>query len=289
MDLKDEAIKFINGPFPLWENNLTNILVTNEWNSLIDKGILTIGEYSTNKIVINSKDPLVNRILLNEGDNKYPIYIEAPSNNITSFYDEHGLVLCSESESFNARTKLQNSFDIISSVEHALDCINQLVRSIQILKQEDPEIDLSYSNPNVPFSIFVSVCNDSSEVSNLRVAESIIHETMHLKLTLIEKIVPLVRPNTGGTYYSPWRDQNRPINGVFHGLFVFRTIFDFYECLLNLKYSDSTSKNYMLGRRNSIHKEIKSVSGFENISELTNEGKILATKLISLQSNPNNP
>ncbi|MEJ7684092.1 MAG: hypothetical protein WKG06_40815 [Segetibacter sp.] len=101
-----------------------------------------------------------------------------------SFYDEHGLELLTENEieADGALWKLKKAISILRLIEPAYNCITDLIRSIQILRQPDVEIDLSYSHPQIPFSIFLSVCDDDSIVSSLRVAESILHEAMHLKV-----------------------------------------------------------------------------------------------------------
>lgn len=156
-----------------------------------------------------------------------------PSLQLQSFYDEHGLDLLTESEieADGALMKFKKAISILHLIEPAYDSITDLVRSIHILKQPDAEIDVSYSHPQIPFSIFVSVCADDSTISNLRVVESILHEAMHLKLTLIENIVPLIKQDSCLLSYSPWRDEHRPTRGVLHGMFVFKVIKDFYEFL----------------------------------------------------------
>lgn len=58
-------------------------------------------------------------------------------------------------------------------------------------------------------------------------AEMLIHEHSHNKLFLMQDIDPLLDPAYHGTgwedcsYYSPWRDDPRPLNGIFHGYVVF--------------------------------------------------------------------
>ncbi len=153
--------------------------------------------------------------------------------------------------------------------------------SIHIFRPPDVEIDLSYSHPQIPFSIFLSVCEDDSTISNFRLAESILHEAMHLKLTLIENIVPLVEANTNTLFYSPWRSEERPIKGVLHGLFVFRAIKEFYEELYKtIKFSEA--EEYFSTRISQIKNEITLLKGFAASSELTVEGANLSKNLLPL-------
>ncbi len=221
---------------------------------------------------------------ISDNDKGEIVYLEAPSfEYLLKFYDEHGLYPCSEDdlESNAAITKLKSAFAIIDLVKPAHFCITKLVRSIQVLKQEDEEVDVSYSHPKIPFSIFVSVCQDNSMLSNLRVAESILHEAMHLKLTLIENVMPLVKPNTGNLYFSPWREEKRPAQGVLHGAFVFCAILHFCKLILsNLKSLNEI--NYVLFRIQQISDEIKQLKDFHLCDDLTTDGAILIKNLLPL-------
>ena len=99
--------------------------------------------------------------------------------------------------------------------------VSALVRSVHILKSDDPGIDISFSDPSIPFSIFLSVSRGKG--ADLRIAEAIIHETMHLQLSLMERVVPLVLDNTMARF-SPWKQKLRPLSGLIHALYVFRVI-----------------------------------------------------------------
>lgn len=68
--------------------------------------------------------------------------------------------------------------------------------------------------------------------------EMIIHEYTHNKLFLLQDIDPLIDPKVHGTawescmFYSPWRDDPRPLNGIFHGYVVFAEAAEFWFCRL---------------------------------------------------------
>ena len=153
-----------------------------------------------------------------------------------------------------------------------------LVRAIQILKPVDPDNDVSYSHPDIPFSIFVSISEKKTEEATLRIAESIIHEAMHLQLTLIENYIDLVKPNSTNKYYSPWRDEKRPARGVLHGLYVFRTIYEFFSELKIFSQSDSIRK-YSQNRQQSIAQQIGHIKDFHLNQDLTPDGAKLAMHL----------
>ncbi len=277
MELATEIHKFIENPFPLWETTLTRQLIQQHWIELKSKGFQSFSDYSTAGFWLgDSTLEIVQKKEIAEST----LCVEMPSFQLQSFYEEHGLDLLTENEIEGdaALLKLKKAISILRLIEPVYDCITNLVRSIHILRQPDEEIDVSYSHPQIPFSIFLSVCEDDSIVSNLRVAESILHETMHLKLTLIEKIVLLVKPNTRCLYYSPWRDKVRPVRGVLHGLFVFRSIGEFYKELYKMNKL-LEAEDYLGTRISQIKNEIELLKDFPASLGLTEAGANLVTSL----------
>lgn len=278
MELATQIHRFIEHPFPLWETALTHQLVQQKWKELSTEGFNSPLDYSTARVWLSNPSlELGKRKSVPENS----LYVEMPSAQLQSFYDEHGLGLLTENEieATEALFKLNKAFSVLRLIEPAYDCITDLVRSIHILRQPDAEIDVSYSHPQIPFSIFVSTCEDDSVVSNLRVAESILHEAMHLKLTLIENVVPLIKPDTNSLHYSPWRHEQRPVRGVLHGLFVFRAILEFYnETTKN--FFDEKIKEFITCRLKDIHFETASVVDFYKEYTLSEIGKQLVLKLL---------
>ena len=57
----------------------------------------------------------------------------------------------------------------------------------------------------------------------LDVAECLVHEAMHQKLFRLESVVPLFEADSpkGESFYSPWRNDSRPLGMVLHGCYVF--------------------------------------------------------------------
>lgn len=94
-----------------------------------------------------------------------------------------------------------------------------------------PGYDVSHSEPRWRSSIFVSVPERDDVVGVLRLAESIVHESMHLLLTNWEAEGAFVAEG-GAPQYSPWRKTARPVQGVLHGTFVFACISAFFSRLL---------------------------------------------------------
>ena len=89
-------------------------------------------------------------------------------------------------------------------------CVGLLVRCVHLLKAPSPEVDCSYSRPDLPFSVFLSVPGYGTHARIERVTEALVHETMHIQLSLLERRIPLVesdRPES--VAFSPWRNSER--------------------------------------------------------------------------------
>jgi HEXXH motif-containing protein len=171
---------------------------------------------------------------------------------------------------------IQAATDLIANVHGLREAIGAVVKSIHLLVAE-PEYDISYSSPAIPFSIFVSVPRADERNAVVRLAEAIIHEAMHLQLTLIEAIVPLIS-GSPTTAFSPWKHEDRPIQGVLHGLYVFGVIF---QALGSLGQSVPAVEPYSAVRQRQILTEVDSV---EDVREgLTSHGaqlwKLLKVKV----------
>ena len=275
--------KFINDPNPLWDLTTTRELVRLKWEELRPTLISDPDDYSTAKALSFSEHINEKRYALDLNYDR-PSYLELPSfDTLGDFYDQNALILTppEEIESSNIVHKLNCALALFKQDKALHETINLLVRVIQVVNQSHPEIDISHSDPKIPFSIFVSVCEDSSPISNLRVAESILHEAMHLKLTLLEAVVPLVNSDSSETFYSPWREEPRPIRGVLHGIFVFRAIHDFYTMLLKIQINSVENDRFVMDRIDEIKAELNSSNGFEQAKDLTLWGTKLVEQLLN--------
>ena len=268
---------------PLWNVEITKRLVAENWEELKSKNSWDPDNYSTAGILLGDSSLVAERFVIPIDLDTEDIYIEIPSQeHLSTFYKENGLELYTKEEldSLESINILNNAFTTIRTVRSIFNCVTTLVRAIQILKSGDPDNDVSYSHPDIPFSIFVSICDNQTEEAILRIAESIIHEAMHLQLTLIENYIDLVKPNNTDIYYSPWRDEKRPARGVLHGLYVFRAIYEFFSELKKYSQTDFTRK-YSQNRQQSIADDIEKVKGFSFCPDLTVHGATLAGLLTS--------
>lgn len=60
-------------------------------------------------------------------------------------------------------------------------------------------------------------------------AETLVHETQHLKLCALLDLVTLTRPDDGQRYYAPWRSDPRPASGLLQGAYAFLGVSGFWR------------------------------------------------------------
>jgi len=269
MNLSKLVTEFTLRPFPLWNNEVVNHLVADKMENL------SLPYSLTNCILKESVESEITRLLPTD-----QLTIVLPSIDLQYFYQDHGLNPLSADDSFDDAIKqVQRALDIFKQIPAVHTFVISIVKSIQLLKTDDPETDMSYSHPDIPFSIFVSVCENNSSICNLRVAESILHEAMHLELTLMEDVLEMVNPKSKDVYYSPWRGEERPLRGVLHGLYVFTAILDFYAALIKIT-SDESLTAYLRKRIEIIKEEFTMLHEFPKSPGLTPSGRNLATNIL---------
>ncbi len=208
------------------------------------------------------------------------IKIELLAEDITRKYQKDGVIFYSVEEINDTKVLdcLADAIEILNRVPTLAATVSMLAKSLHVIKPKDNNHDVSFSEPHIPFSVFVSVPFKRRQNDALRVAEGILHEAMHLQLTFVEQIIPLVK-HGGETYYSPWRGECRTAQGVLHALYVFQVIDQFLEHLISTSSFDKCT-NYMHNRRKQISEQIAQVYSFQHCPDLTLEGQALVRRLV---------
>jgi hypothetical protein len=174
-----------------------------------------------------------------------------PSETATVFEGLH----FADSRDPEIRERIQVAADVLTHIPSMVESIGSVVKSIDPL-QSLRDHDISHSTPELPFSIFVSIPEKDERDSSLRVAESLIHESMHLQLTLLDSTEHLAFDDRASGY-SPWKDEVRPVAGLLHGLYVFAVI---HQALGILTGAHGEWRQYCHKRRSAIEHEIASLS-----------------------------
>ncbi len=150
--------------------------------------------------------------------------------------------------------------------------VSELVWCCHVVLAQDDNYDISFSDPGIPFSVFISARAQHDRSAVLRVAENLVHETMHLQLTLFEDFCPLIDRASGWSMYSPWKQERRPVQGMLHDLYVFYVLRWMWRQISQATHS-STDRDFALRRILDIDEEIGTVHALEDSPALKKAGK----------------
>lgn len=268
------------GSGPSWFPALTAQLAASEWAALLFSSKITRNTYSSSRIL--TSNPATPRItpsiftVANSASDSLPIFLELLPQQQAAQFKMCGLDFSEKAFYAVPHTLgvLRAAFNLIALSPTLNDTVLELVHSIHFLNTQDSQIDVSFSDPKIPFSIFVSVPPDGAANASLRLAEAIVHEAMHLQLTLIEKYVPLI----GGEqtkFFSPWKNEHRKASGLLHALYVY-TVIDEWLGLLPLD-----GDPYISSRIWQIREQVGTIraTGFER--DLSAQGQLLSAYLLA--------
>jgi HEXXH motif-containing protein len=90
------------------------------------------------------------------------------------------------------------------------------------LSSPDPEVHRSRTALHLRGVMFLSAARDTRTL-----AEAIVHESYHGTLNARMELEPLLAGGEGQRFYSPWRDDPRPLAGLLHAIYVFAGVAEF--------------------------------------------------------------
>ena len=165
--------------------------------------------------------------------------------------------------------------ELSSSVEH-------LVRCVHLLRAPSPEVDCSFSRPDLPFTVFLSIPDHGSHARTERVAEALVHETMHLQLSLLERRIHFVeadRPET--VSFSPWRNCERNVQGVLHALYVFVILQRLWQLAAQMP-PRRLDRRFAVARERVVRDEVARAQPLLASPGMTQKGRQLVRQLLAL-------
>jgi HEXXH motif-containing protein len=213
------------------------------------------------------------------------ITVEGANAAVVARLRENGLVPASDGFALGVAPALREGAELLMRLPSLAAAAGLLVRSVHVLTPAGPGYDVSHSDPALPFSIFLTVPAGESQVS-WRVAESLVHEAMHLQLSLIERWCPLIDEDRTGSGYSPWQRRQRPLGGLLHGLYVFRVIDQMYDAAQSVLVLAPGEMAYVARRRREIAEEISTVAPLADNPGLTEAGRRLVRRLLLEEEAP---
>jgi HEXXH motif-containing protein len=233
---------------------------------------LTRENYSTQGFLFDSMDnPAILRAVPMSSGNV--LVCEAPSPGLLRYCAERGLSLATHADADRATDLIEAALvTVVKPFPFLWSAISELAWRCHPLLASDEDYDVSFSDPAIPFSVFVSAPIRGDRSSLLRVAESLVHETMHLQLTLFETLSPLIDKTCDGFMYSPWKRQERPLHGILDGAYVFFVLRWMWRQVADTS-EDSIDRNFALRRITEIDDEISTVPSLESSPALTEKGR----------------
>lgn len=263
-----------------WLADLTPELVKTGWQALYRDAGISSSEYGTSRVA--GRSACAPRTVVGYLSNSSAV--EIVDDSLATYYQAKGIRFYSASEiaCLDIVACLDDALHLIQVLPTLSTTLAALVRCLHPLKSPHPDYDLSFSEPHLPFSIFVSIPHERGTIGALRLAEAIVHEGMHLQLTLVQKIVPLVKA-TSRAYFSPWRKEYRNLEGVLQGLYVFCVIDRFLETLSKSSSLGGKEASHIRGRRDKIAQEVDHVSWLPHCQDLTTIGSTFTRGLMLLK------
>ncbi len=171
---------------------------------------------------------------------------------------------------------IQRAGMLIHCVPSLERIVLECVRALLILDAPDEWHDVSHSEPRWPNLIFVSL-PPPTPVGDVRLAEAIVHEAMHLNLSFFERRTPVIGKDR--QLFSPWRLGSRPAGGVLHGVYVFASLLSFFEHLQHQEGLSLEQREHLRRRRADILEECSQVSRNELWNSLTGDGQAIAQRI----------
>jgi hypothetical protein len=273
------------GRYP-WLPGLVEELADLGWSSLRDDFKIYPSNYGTGRILgrsANTPCEIVAHLqtAIDVEPLRYVPQVEILNGEASRGYKESGVRFYTGEEvlKLNLCGTLEDAISLLEAVPSLREVVVIMVKSIHLIDAGHDDYDVSFSEPNLPFSVFVSMPRSRNINAALRVAEGVIHEAMHLQLSLVERVVALIRSDLT-SFFSPWRNEMRTSRGLLHALYVFRVIDCFFRDLLVQKSLSTEHEVYVQDRRQQICEQIREVHGFMRSPDLTQVGRVFVSKLI---------
>jgi HEXXH motif-containing protein len=120
------------------------------------------------------------------------------------------------------RRRLQSAWELL--VRHHEWAAGPVVEGVSVIVPLVPQSDLDSATSPAAFGAIAT----SLPPSSVSLAETLIHEFQHTKLSGLMDMLPLIEPS-GERGYAPWREDPRPLAGLLQGVYAFAGIVDFWD------------------------------------------------------------
>ena len=239
--------------------------------------------YSTSRFLGATDGAIHSTIPGDPSDDGTMISVEILSDLLADHWRSTGLRFATavEVEELRFRELMIKAIALIREIDPFGRTVVTLCRSVHPLIAPDADTDVSYSDPRLPFSVFVSAPPPTQPDAVERLSENLVHEALHLQLSLVERILPMVVSNPMGEaeqIFSPWAGDGRSVRGLLHGVYVFGNLRCFWE---RVAEQVPVSSGFASDRIAVIGGQMIEASHLRFRAELTPAGRRLATTLLA--------
>ena len=234
------------------------------------------GQYSTSKAWDGSEPEMLCSLSPHEASERVLMDVELLSRGLQHEFLAFGLEFAARDEiqTSDVPRALGDALQLLDYSESIRSTMHTMCRSVVVLKSARVCDDVSFSHPEMPFSIFTSVTESGNRNRVPRLAECLAHEALHLQLSLVERKWPLVRADTETELvYSPWKQEMRPIQGLLHALYVFGNLRCFWKAVGR---SASFAREFANERAVAIDLEMSRIGDLSESMALTDLGRRIA-------------
>ena len=236
--------------------------------------------YSTSRFLDGSSPHILHTIEFSEHSADATLSVERLSPVLAARWQSVGLRFASEADvsAMEFRRTLVSSLEFIGMDLPLEGAVAGLCRSLHVLIASGRDFDVSYSDPSLPLSVFVS-CPLPEERNRVeRLAESIVHEALHLQLSLVERVEPLVIDGPDEEpVFSPWKDEWRTAQGLLHAVYVFGNLRRFWKGVASKRPESSA---FAQARIRTIDAEMADATRLVENRSLTVAGRGLAASFL---------
>ena len=237
--------------------------------------------YSTSRFLDGSSPDILYTIGFSEYAVDSAVSVEWLPPVLAARWRNVGLRLASEADmsDMDFRQILASSLNLIGMDNPLKGTVAGLCRSLHVLTASARGFDVSYSEPSLPLSIFVS-CPLPTERNRVeRLAENVVHEALHLQLSLVECVQPLVIDGPDDEpVFSPWKDEWRTVRGLVHAVYVFGNLRSFWKDVASKRPEYSS---FAQARIQTIDTEMARAAHLARNRSLTTAGRRLATSFLA--------
>ncbi len=155
----------------VWKDfQLASSLVERREASLSVETTLTRNSYTTETYINRSHRRSCGRAESTVRRDSHCQLVEIPTDELTTLVDDLYQLKIIDKPLLVSNAlgqQVQSAIDLLGHCESTLSIISAVVWSIVIVESDSPDTDVSYSDPEVPFTIFVSAPRKESEASSL--------------------------------------------------------------------------------------------------------------------------